>query len=355
MPKLEPNTPWSQKYAQDVATGLAENGNMHHVGAIAGLSGLTGPWPRELTKEIESAIRPWYTPAREVFAGEFPTGCTNAQVRIFPEGYLFLIDREIIQLLYDFVYVIHKLRLQFRPSGFSIVPEEEAFGEGFNDIFVKSVAAILLHHLHRLSRNEASASINRLDNWARARRDNNPFRGDSNDTLIFEFGYFAQVVKACLAFLIAHEYGHIIAGHLDPYRTARIQMAHGEPLIVAAKAIDEEREADNLASKVLQSVMEYRYRHSGHPIETHLILAGPRLFFCIDAAIQHAFAKISAHATQENGSDHPPPEERLRQHDAFFKPFYDIPNLSLLPHVYSSWLTPTLKAMPQAIDQLESV
>jgi hypothetical protein len=329
---------------------------MHYVEDICGLSGLTGPTLQRLTEEIESAIRPWYTPAKEVFAGEFPTGCINAQVCVFPEGYLILINREIIQLLDDFVFMINALRLQFTLRGFSIIPKEEAFGTGFNDLFVKSVAAILLHHLHKLPKNESYTHFNRLIDWARARQVNNTSLGE------FELLYRFQVLKACLSFIIAHEYGHIIADHLNPSRTARIRMAHGE-LTVAAKAIDEEREADSLANKVLESVLISRLMPyldtPDFPLEGFidgiLVPAGPRLFLSIDAAIQHASSKVFGYVPQEKGSSHPPPEERLQQHDSFFKQFSDVlPQFFLLDEVYGSWLTPTLKAMPQAIEQLES-
>lgn len=148
----------------------------------------------------------------EVFVGDFPTGSLNAEARRTKHGYLILVNSG---LSYFFRQVLVALCMR-DPVG----PKEL-------DIISQAIAAYILH------RDPAAGP--------------QPVAGGAAALLSY------ALQRACGDFVVAHEFGHLLAGHLDMpgARSRMLPLQGGKEVDVIDKSWRQEYEADAIGFSLL--------------------------------------------------------------------------------------------------------
>jgi hypothetical protein len=153
-----------------------------------------------------------------IFVGDFPTGSFNACSVMVDNGYLVLINSGLVTMLKQ----VAEMLWMGDPNDVTMSPDNIAVIEGISEV----VAAYFKYD----------------DSFFGPRQINYGLRSIFSQTLS----------KACLKFVIAHEYGHVLAGHFakPSVTTARIPTGAGE-IDVIVKNWREELEADKIAYCIL--------------------------------------------------------------------------------------------------------
>ncbi len=194
-------------------------------------------FPQGLQKQIEqnnSLIQQCvsYLPAevcppnreRDVFAGEFPTDSFNALVRRCSSGYLILVNRGLMLLLFRLARAI-STRICF----------EEGVGNPTIDYECESELDEVSNYVRKAIRSTLDGQLvpecPALLSWNRI-------------ILSAMIAYYAQM------FALWHEWSHILLGHLDQARERTVQMFGLKVPIVCPEAEDESQ-ADECAANLL--------------------------------------------------------------------------------------------------------
>jgi hypothetical protein len=266
--------------------------------------------------EVEQSIRTIerYRGSRkvDVFAGEFPTGSINAQAVKVDSGFLLLINSGLLIMVQQVVEYL----IQGDP--------DNAKDREVNATAIDGVVAVLEAYL----------------------RFGDPFFGpkpmSGGGMMILRH----VLVHATQVFVVAHEYGHVIGGHLDGQLMRLEQLTTRVGTInVIKKDWIQEFEADVIAHKILLGVEDYASldlsilsqaddlikqanyldKSSGsvlfRALELKARLAAPFIFFTIDAILSDVqkAVRIVKGVVQPYDDTHPPARERMDKLIAGYK------------------------------------
>jgi len=221
----------------------------------------------------------------EVFVGDFPTGSLNAEVRRTEHGYLILVNSG---LSYFFRQVLVALCMR------------DPVGADELELISQAIAAYVLH------RDPAAGP--------------QPVAGGHAAMLSH------ALQRACGDFVVAHEFGHLLAGHLDvPAARSRMLPVHGgREVAVIDKSWQQEFEADAigfsllLGGRSLDTIKqiidegEHDTRVAGQGIELLSALAAPMIFFILESLVARCIQEAEGVQWRDAmTSTHPPSRDRL--------------------------------------------
>lgn len=221
----------------------------------------------------------------EVFVGDFPTGSLNAEARRTEHGYLILVNSG---LSYFFRQVLVALCMR------------DPVGAEELDLIGQAIAAYVLH------RDPAAGP--------------QPLAGGHAAMLSH------ALQRACGDFVVAHEFGHLLAGHLDvPAGLSRmLPVRDGREVPVIDKSWQQEFEADAIGFSLLlggrsldavkQIIDEGKQdiRVAAQGIELLAALAAPMIFFILESLVAKCIqAAEGAQLPVAAPSTHPPSRDRL--------------------------------------------
>jgi len=216
-----------------------------------------------------------------IFAGDFPTGDFNAHAVRVPDGtgYVFLLNVGLMSLIYD------TAKLLLSQSRWA------TFDQGGNPIQGTETGR------SEISYKEAGQSLrDMIYNYVKLKEWTPPQERfvikDETRNLIL-----GMLALAADKFVLAHEFGHAILGHLDRSQCCSISVPDvGITLSVVSKSYEDEFTADLVAGAlILESLpKEISNRHEAFTAEVSV--AGPFLFFEIARLIEKvAEAKYVTH------------------------------------------------------------
>lgn len=231
-----------------------------------------------------------------VFAGEFPTGSINAQAVQVEGGFLVLINSGTMVMLQQVV--------NFLSQG----DPDKPSSDDANISAVDGVTAVLAAYL----------------------RHGDPFFGPKPISGGMKSLFTYAFSSACEQFVLAHEYGHILAGHFDD------AVLHLERFDTEAGTIDvikkdwkQELEADTIGYKIILGVEEYsqldvsvidqafletelRTTIMAEALKMKCAIAAPFLFLTIDAILDQVNKTVREKSGLTNvDSLHPPAKMRI--------------------------------------------
>jgi len=232
----------------------------------------------------------------DVFFGEFPTGSINAQVVKTDSGFLVLINSGLL--------VSIKQIVEFLVMG----DPDDTTNEVANRTTIDGVVAVLQAYL----------------------RYGDPFFGPKPLSGGLEMLLIHALTRACQAFVVAHEFGHMIAGHFEGKTTQLEQLeTNAGTISVIKKEWKQELEADVIAHKIILGIDDYaqldlaiideafssdEFKSTvlARATEIKAAIAAPFVFLTIDAIladVQEAL-RIASHVKRPDNT-HPPARKRM--------------------------------------------
>ncbi len=206
----------------------------------------------------------------DIYVGEFPTGSFNAQACPAPGGALLLVNTGLMMFIHQTVKIMmHAVFFRNDPS------DESPENTKGNIIYtrpeiIKALADVVIAYL---TRGDSRA----------ARRF--PAEGGGRGMLA------AALVGRIERFVLAHEYGHAIAGHLDASEAKTITADSAEGVIeVIAKSWEQEFVADIWGVQLIlpsENVIDTMEKLA----QLQLAVAGPLLFFALDSLINVSYSR----------------------------------------------------------------
>lgn len=270
----------------------------------------------QLANEIEECVEPCFGVARpsNIYAGEYPTGSFNAMACPVNGGSLVLVNTGAI------VVISKMIRLMVINIFEHLVKDKETLlsaGSSPRRVQFRSGSAALT--VPQIIENIARcifgyvASDNALD------LPNLPILGGLQRVSWF------LMTSATERFVVAHEYGHLVAGHLTSRSRFNARSVGG--LSVYLKAQQAEFEADlNGARLVLFHARNPLEKSVQAPNVDELIpsyeyyaVAGTRIFFGLDSIITRVAASLFPESSEVIWVDHPPAKVREEKLLEFFK------------------------------------
>lgn len=220
-----------------------------------------------------------------VLVADFPTSSVNAQVCLVDGGALVLVNRGLMTFLYHATKVISlsiafadfygdgKMKYGSQKGNFSL-SKEQIVGH-WVDLIVNYLLCRKPVLVDKLILSTAKASA------------------------LMELVTFSEY------FVIAHEYGHIILGHLRSERIIRRRCLGGS-LEFVAKDWEMEFEADRFALRLLYESVPRVIDHTDKSFLLQSVLGAPLLFFALDRIITRTWAEVEGLQQIPVIADHPP-------------------------------------------------
>jgi hypothetical protein len=274
----------------------------------------------QLSEEVELAIKKFGFPPlnADFYAGEFPTGSFNAQACVVSDGILILLNTGLM----IFVHKVSKLIMQTLNFADDVKNPRDSFaavaGAMSYEEEVDAFAELILGYLsseqgwfQRVRRIPAVTS-------KRAAR------------------LHGQVVNSVEKFVLAHEYGHAIAGHLSIPRTMTSRTPVGD-VELAYKSQAEEFEADRIAALLLMSNAPREIRTRAQLFDVQCDIVGPFLFFALDELITRVRREITGLAVASIVTDHPPSQKRMQAVRAYYHGLAGF-EVTEIGDVYAKWV-----------------
>jgi hypothetical protein len=244
-----------------------------------------------LSAEVIESARSVGLQSREpVLVREFPTGSFNAQATKVSGGVLLLINTGLMMFLYQTLKVM-TFSMGFAEFDTSGRPIDGSIRHGPSlggDEIAEALAEIVLAYLL-------------LGDSAKARRF--PLQGGAKGMVQ------GLLVRACEKFVIAHEYGHVVAGHFDNAKTRKARTPIAEIGLIE-KTWKQEHEADTIATHLLLASAPLFPDEPWRSLEIQSHAAGVLLFFAMDQLITSVVTEISGLDHLAVVSDHPPSSDR---------------------------------------------
>lgn len=245
-----------------------------------------------LSKEIESALEDLESDvATPIFAGVFPTGSFNAVATPCDGGALALLNSGLMMCIHQIVkIVLHKARFaEFDEQGKPKVDTAIDSSPLSHEELVLTLAQVLL----------AYAGYTRTSRIRRL-----PMGSVAKSMLA------ASLVKSTEKFVLAHEYGHAVAGHLANPKTVVTRTRAGEVGLIA-KSWEQEMEADVIALGVLLASAPRIVDSQEKMFELEMVVSGPLIFFGIANLLERVVEEVEGFGSRLVAETHPPPQMRL--------------------------------------------
>jgi hypothetical protein len=268
----------------------------------------------------------------------FPTGSFNAEVHPVPGGVLVLIHTAALTLLTEMLRVnVWSAKVDGHPPRLN---HQET---------VARVARLL----HSYLRDEHVRPTN-LPPTEVITDITSAFMGAENPIDRWH-AYLDPMVRSCLCFMVAHEYGHLAAGHHQSTKTVDKNTPVGQ-LALVDKTLEQEFEADILGANILLACTPQPVQATAHLFPAAKQVS-PLFYFTVHGAIDRVKMALGAKALTIT-SDHPPSAERWhRLHHFFLNEFARIglPSKALdLPEAFEMWFTSIEEEVIAEIQRLPS-
>lgn len=258
-------------------------------GKLRSKASLDAPLRAIAEEVIDSAVEHGYAVAFPVRVGLYPTGSFNSEARRVPAGALLLIDTGYMMLVKQAAGIVTRsLGVAVKDSAMKKMQAKVGRQIGRAAV-VRELAELCVAYL--ATDDAATAPRGRAQTGVQGR-------------------LAALITRGAEHFVVGHELGHAIAGHLDrPRSVKRATRVPGLELERAAKSQEEEFEADLYGLRLLtppsQAVMttitqyeQFMYR-----------ISGAYLFFGLDGLLAAIDARL--HGPRDDRlSEHPPAHER---------------------------------------------
>jgi hypothetical protein len=213
---------------------------------------------------------------QETYTCVLPTGMFNAQARLADGGVLVMINTGLSLLTYQVVQAMTADSSFDDPRMGRRLYTPGQLAESFTDIML---AQLLWGDSARAPHFPPQGGV----------------RGQLSDSLWRSVQIFAA----------AHEFGHVLAGHLSPARTKFLPTPGWEEIECAAKTIRQEFEADLIGMRLVAA----HAQASGHPQAPSIMVLGPLVFFAIVEAVDR-IREEGLRRPVRGDIDHPPPRDR---------------------------------------------
>lgn len=262
-----------------------------------------GHFFRALVCEIETSIEAH--PAdraafrRNVYTGEFPTGSVNAEAVYIDGDYLALINTGSL--------VLFQQMAEFLCNGDPELPLEDAN----NQLAVNGMISVLVSYLTY----------------------GDPIHGPRPMSGGFKAFLTYAMSRACIKFMLAHEYGHILCGHLDRNKQlgSRVKLPQFD-IDVVKNSWKEELEADVWAYKttlginhleddldcsIIDKAIDIDAKSTAGDFRAALALkcaiAAPFWFLTIDLIVARITERFPGSELPVGTTTHPPAQLRMQQ------------------------------------------
>lgn len=244
----------------------------------------TGPFER-ICQDIQATLERSDIPLpNPVYVDQYPHNAFNAQACAVTGGTLILINTGLMTLVHEIAKCLGLSLMPFRRSATGDIVPEQASPELTRQrdearaVIARAVVAYIFH----------------TDAGQRGR-----IPVDSRSAMGF------HLTQSTERFVVGHEFGHLLSGHLDQSRT---HSAWGE---LIRKTHAQEFEADEVGALLMLRGLE-----DGDQIQTNLATAGPFFFLAIDHLVTRVRNEVNDIPQDLVVTDHPPSDERaaaLRQ------------------------------------------
>ncbi|MFC1898374.1 hypothetical protein ACFLYJ_02260 [Candidatus Cloacimonadota bacterium] len=220
---------------------------------------------------------------KNIFFGDFPTGDFNANVRPTQNGYLCLINNGLKRLLYNLPYAWFSAFNQKTLSKSFLTPQNKDKNKLYK-AFAKTIWSINEYHI--------------------SNKHTNAFDFDSEyDTMCFI--NVNNLNLALKSFVVAHEVGHVISGHLDKSTLHAITYGN-RSFHTLKRSHEQEYEADMIAQVILREIEKKNGFGS-----SNFLVAGSIFMLC-DLMTKKVRLKLLGIEDKISFSDtHPPSHDRL--------------------------------------------
>jgi hypothetical protein len=269
-----------------------------------------------LSEEIhKSANRSQNSIPAETFAGVLPTGAFNAQATAAGGGYLILVNDGLLMFVHQVTKIMaFALRFHDFDNAGRLIEHPEM---GFATHTLDEIRAALSEVVYAYLAFEYSAAASRF-----------PAQGGIRGMVASLLRWFVEL------FAVAHEYGHLIGGHVSPEWTKRLEVA-GSDVDVLAKKRTDEFEADHLGAQLLIGASGV----ASNPALSMSAVAGPLIFFELDSLITRVQLDVFG-SDRRVVIDHPPSNERAESLRPLFEETFGSDAFGLAdPAVY--WIRET--------------
>lgn len=251
----------------------------------------------ETALEVEATIRALPAFAGrfrdDVFVGEFPTGSVNCQTVKVDDGFLVLVNSGTLMMLQQVVTFLWRGNADDPNS-----PESLQAADG-----VAEVLAAYVQH-------------------------GDPYYGPK--PLVGGMLAFASIlmISAARKFVVAHEYGHILAGHLSGPNAEQVKLeTEVGGLEVLRKNYAQEFEADDIGYRLtlgVASIQDFNLAaiDAGYSGDLHAmhegakqksLIAGPFVALTVDAILRRFYdSRRSAGGKVPSDDAHPPADDRIQ-------------------------------------------
>jgi hypothetical protein len=250
---------------------------------------------QRMAKKIESVAAAHGSLPEDIYVGKYPTGSFNAQVMKTTDGPLVLINTGTEFLIIEIVKLFAMGAIGLVKSAPDATDEEIRNAIGMTESEVSEQLARLLYAYVAQGDPAAARKLPMIQ----------------GELLIA----VSKLAWATQEFLVAHEYGHIVKGHLRGLQ-ARNAVDDGGELHLNWKSLEQEVEADATA---LQMCNALTFQETGQRIDdpAKLILlqmrfAGPTIFFALADLIEETFKSLVGKRGYLIVGGHPPSPMRLQ-------------------------------------------
>jgi hypothetical protein len=243
-----------------------------------------------LFRDVEQAADEYEWSSRtSVYAGQFPTGLFNAQAVGVADGALLLINTGLMMFIYQCAKLLF-LNVQLTLHDDAGAQHGSVSQQMTNAEIIEALSDIIL--AYRFRRNSTFAT-------------RFPFESGLRGLLT------ATLAQSAERFVLAHEYGHAIAGHLTGGRAVRqIVTDNGLRIELLSKSWEEEIEADLYGAHLVLPPSKRTIDSEGALQPLGFRLAGPLFFFALDDLISTIDETIFGRGGAEI-TDHPPASMRI--------------------------------------------
>ena len=274
---------------------------------------------RHMAEETEEVIRTGLSmqPPQNVFAGEFPTGSFNALACPVENGTLILVNTGTMALISKMIRlmvinIFEHLIGDISPGDlFKDEKVDFRFKSGKSPLSVAEVVENIARCVFGYVASDDASILPKLHVLGGPQRIS-----------------WSNLTIATERFIIAHEYGHAIAGHLDRSRTA-VHAREIAGLKVYKKAWDDEFEADLIGARLVLHQARNPKLKEGTTLGTKeskelrdasesFAVSGALIFCKLDELVTEVERALYPEDAASAWGDHPPSQQRYERLLEFF-------------------------------------